>query len=87
MALTRSARKAIRVSERKKIYNDRRKRAAKDAVKQVRKLIVEKKKAEAEKLLPQAYRSLDKAAKGGVIKKNAASRMKSRLTKALQKTA
>ena len=33
------------------------------------------------KLLSEAYKAIDKAAKRGVIKKNTASRKKSRLTK------
>lgn len=85
MALTKSARKAIRVSKRQKIYNDRRGRVMKDIVKNVRKLILNKKKTEAEKLIASAYQALDKAAKRGVIKKNSASRKKSRLAKALRK--
>jgi small subunit ribosomal protein S20 len=38
-------------------------------------------KAEAKKLLSKAYQAIDKAAKRGVIKKNTASRRKSRLSK------
>ena len=40
---------------------------------------------EAKKLLPDIYSALDKAAKVGVIKKNNASRRKSRLTKIIDK--
>lgn len=36
--------------------------------------------------LPQIYKALDKAVKAGVIKKNAASRKKSRIAKALAKS-
>jgi small subunit ribosomal protein S20 len=57
----------------------------KSTVKDVRKLIVGGKKNEAEKLLSSAFKALDKAAKRGVIKKNTASRKKSRLAKALKK--
>jgi small subunit ribosomal protein S20 len=57
----------------------------KSTVKDVRKLIVGGKKGEAEKLLSSAFKALDKAAKRGVIKKNTASRKKSRLAKALSK--
>lgn len=85
MAITKSAKKAIRVSRRKKVFNDRRQKAMKDVVKEVRKLIAAKKRAEAEKLLREAYQALDKAAKRGVIKKNTASRKKSRLARALKK--
>lgn len=55
-------------------------------VKEVRKFAAAGKAAEAEKLLPQLYKALDKAAKTNVIKKNKASRIKSRLSKSLQKT-
>ena len=50
------------------------------AVSQVKKLIKEKKTAEANKALPDAYKAIDKAVKRGLIKKNAASRKKSRLS-------
>lgn len=41
-------------------------------------------KAEAEKMLPSVQKALDKAAKRGVIKKNNASRKKSRLAAAIK---
>jgi small subunit ribosomal protein S20 len=85
MAITKGAKKAIRVHARKRVVNDRRKRSMKDAEKNLRKLITGGKRAEAEKLLRTTYKAIDKAAKGGVIKKNTASRKKSRLTKAIQK--
>ena len=44
-------------------------------------LVLEKKKDDAKKLLSAVYKSLDKAVKSNVIKKNAAARKKSRLTK------
>lgn len=53
-------------------------------IKQVRALVSSEKKDEAQKLLPQTYKALDKAAKAGLIKKNTASRRKSRLTKLLR---
>ena len=56
----------------------------KDAVKDVSKLITAKKPADAEKSLPTLYKAIDKAAKHGTIKKNTASRMKSRITKRLK---
>ena len=54
-------------------------------MKEVKKLISQNKAKEAEKLLPEIYKSLDKAAKTKVIKKNTASRKKSRITKAIIK--
>ncbi len=50
----------------------------------VRKLIATDTK-EAAKSLSAAYQAIDKAAKGGVIKKNTASRKKSRLALALKR--
>jgi small subunit ribosomal protein S20 len=81
MPITQSAKKALRGSKTKKAMNDRNKKDIKEAVKGIEKLVKEKKKAEAKKLLPEAYSVIDKAAKRGVIKKNTASRKKSRLSK------
>jgi len=53
-------------------------------IKQEEKLVGQKNLEEAQKLLPQLYKALDKAASRGVIKKNTAARKKSRLTKLLQ---
>ena len=53
-------------------------------IKQTRELVAEGKVAEATQLLPTIYKTLDKAAKKGVIKKNTAARKKSRLTKLLK---
>jgi small subunit ribosomal protein S20 len=81
MPITKSAKKALRGSIVKKAANDRNKKNIKEAVKKIEKLIKEKKKDEAKKLLPEAYSVIDKAAKRGVIKKNNASRKKARLSK------
>lgn len=85
MAITTGAKKAIRQGERKRGMNLRRQKVMKESVKEVSKLVVAGKKAEAEKNLKTAYKALDKAAKRGVIKKNTASRKKSRLAKAIAK--
>ena len=81
MPTTKSAKKALRQSVRRRVENSKRQRAYKDAVKSVRTLISAGKKEEARSLLPKAYKTLDKAAKSNVIKKNTASRIKSRLAK------
>lgn len=81
MPITKSAKKALRGSFRKKDLNDRRKKALKEAIKKVEKLVREKKTDEAKKALPSAYQAIDKAAKRGIIKKNNASRKKSRLSR------
>lgn len=84
MAYTKNAKKAHRVSLRRRVFNTRRKKAMKDSVKEVSKLIAGKKPAEAQKALPTLYRAIDKAAKNGAIKKNTAARMKSRITRRAQ---
>lgn len=79
MANTSSARKAHRASLKKRVFNVRRKRDMKDAVKDISKMIEGKKGNEAVALLPKVYQALDKAAKRGVIKANTAARTKSRI--------
>lgn len=81
MPITRSAKKALRGSKRKKVINDRRKKVLKEAIKKVEKLVKDKKKDEAKKLMPTAYAAIDKAVKGGVLNRNTAARRKSRLSK------
>lgn len=85
MPITKSAKKALRQNKRRAIRNVKKKRKIKDLIKKVKKLISENKVQEAKKLLPEIYKSLDKAAKTKVIKKNTASRKKSRITKAIIK--
>lgn len=77
MAITKSAKKALRQSKRKKVFNDRRKRALRVAVKDM------KSKAGAA-TLAAAYKAIDKAAKRGVIKKNNAARKKRQMAKLLK---
>ena len=83
MANIKAAQKSIRSSARKRGFNDRSRRAMKQAVKSFKEA-VSTSKDEAAKMLPQVYKAIDKAAKGGVIKANTASRKKSRLTKLLK---
>ncbi len=80
MAITKSAKKAQRQSVKRKLGNLQYKKAIKEALKQVRVLAAAKKGEELKKILPQVYKALDKAAKAGVIKKNNASRRKSRIS-------
>lgn len=85
MPITKSAKKALRGSEKKKVFNLRRKRVMKDTVKEVTKSITAKNKKEAEAKLSEVYKAIDKAAKNGVIKKNTADRKKSRISKSIAK--
>lgn len=86
MPIIKSAKKAMRVSLRRKKINQKRKDASRAVLKKIRSAMKEKNKEEGLKLLPLAYKAFDKAAKTGVIKKNAANRKKSRLAKLLNKT-
>lgn len=81
MPVTKSAKKALRQNIKRRLRNLTYKKKIKTLLKQIREFVREKKIKEARELLPQAYKALDKAAKENVIKKNTASRKKSRITK------
>lgn len=85
MPITKSAKKALRGSAKKRVYNERRKRNMRDAVKVVKKTLITKDAVVTPADLAKAYQAIDKAAKRGVIKKNTAARKKSRLAKSLKK--
>lgn len=85
MAITSSAKKALRASKKKRIFNVRHRDAVSDVVKNIKKHVLAGNKAEAMKLLAKAYAELDKAAKTHFIKPNAAARKKSRLSALIKK--
>lgn len=85
MAITSSAKKAYRASLKKAVFNARRKDTLHDTTKSLMKAVNAKSATEANKLLPDAYRAIDKAAKRGIIKKNTANRKKARLAAAIAK--
>jgi small subunit ribosomal protein S20 len=85
MANLQAAKKSIRSDTKKQIFNLRRRRALRMQVKEVRDAVVAGDSALALKALPSAYKAIDKAAKGGVIKKNTAARKKSRLAASIKK--
>ena len=85
MAITSSAKKVIRASAKKRIFNIRRKEAVLDATKLFLKAVAAKDSKGAQTLLPAAYKAIDKAMKRGVIKGNTAARKKSRLAAALKR--
>ena len=86
-----SAKKALKKSERKKIVNTRSKVKMKKIIKSLNELaqtldkktekVTDDKLKEIEEILKNAYKQIDKTAKKGIIKKNTASRKKSRLAK------
>ena len=81
MPVTKSAKKALRQSQKRRARNVRQKKKIKSLLKEVMSLVSQNKIEEAKKLLPQAYKVLDKAAKTGLMKKNTVARKKSRITK------
>lgn len=85
MSITKGAKKAHRSSLNKRVHNLRRKNKVSTAIKSLKKLVVSGNKKEAEAMMRQVQSALDKAVKGKTIKKNAASRKKSRLTKLVKK--
>ncbi|MEK7061758.1 MAG: 30S ribosomal protein S20 [Patescibacteria group bacterium] len=85
MAITKSAKKSIRQTKRRKAQNLVYKNKIKNLIKEMGVLISQKKANEAKKLLSAIYEALDKAAKAGVIKKNTASRKKSRISKSINR--
>lgn len=81
MPITSSAKKALRSSKKKRVFNLRRKNEMQSVIKEYKKLVSAKKTDEAQKLIPKLQKVIDKAEKRGLIKKNTASRKKSRLLK------
>jgi small subunit ribosomal protein S20 len=85
MPIIKSAKKALRSSKKKRVFNLKRKNEMNKIVKEYKKLVISKSEKEAKDLLPKLQKAIDKASKRGVIKKNTASRKKSRLMKKLSK--
>jgi len=84
--VTKSAKKALRQNIKRRAKNRRAKENLKNLIKKMRAFVAGKKMDEAKKLLPELYKTLDKAAKTGLIKKNTASRKKSRIAKLINKS-
>ncbi len=87
MAITTNAKKAHRTSLKKRVYNVRRKAILHDTVKVYRDHVTKGNTKEAEALLPQVFKAIDKATNRGIIKSNTADRKKSRLVASLKKGA
>ncbi len=87
MPITTSAKKALRSSKRKRSFNTKKKEQVGKAVKQLKKLVADKKMKEAKAFMPQIQKILDKSVKTGLLKKNTASRKKSRISALIKKAA
>ena len=84
MPITKSAKKAMRSSRQKRVFNLRRKKAVREEWKELKKLaLADPKKAITQ--LPAVYQAIDKALKRGIIKKSAAARRKSQAARLLIK--
>jgi len=83
MPITKSAKKALRQSEKRRLINKKNNKIVKAEIKKLQKLIDSNIINEAKEQLKIVYKKLDKAAKTNLIKDNKASRLKSRLTKKL----
>jgi len=79
MPIKKSAKKYMRVTEKKTAHNKIIKGVFRNAIKKTREAVTKNDLDEAKKWLPVAIKSLDKAAQKNVIKKNSAARKKSRL--------
>ncbi|MCD5396475.1 MAG: 30S ribosomal protein S20 [Candidatus Pacebacteria bacterium] len=83
MPRTKSAKKTLRKEKRRKARNLWHKKRIKETGLKIKKFIEAKNLKEAKKLLPLFYKFVDKAQKVGVLKKNTASRMKSKMAREL----
>ncbi len=79
-----SAKKYMRVTERKTLLNIKIKKRMKQAIKKVEDLLREKKIEQAKLAFKETQKAIDKAVKRGLIKKNTGSRKKSRLVKKIK---
>ncbi|MCI5050793.1 MAG: 30S ribosomal protein S20 [Candidatus Pacebacteria bacterium] len=87
MPIIKAQKKSVRQSAKRRVFNDRRRRAMREAVKQIKELVAGKNYKEANELLPTAQKAIDKAVKRGVIKPNTASRKKSQVAKMVKEIA
>lgn len=85
MAIKKSAKKAIRQNIKRRKINLFYQNKIKNLVKEIRDLAVKKNPPGIQKKVSEVYKALDKAAKVGTIKKNAATRRKARIAKLVKK--
>lgn len=85
MPVTKTTKRRPRQIERRTAVNSKRILEMRKLIKEANSLLNNKNMEEVEKMLPRIYKAIDKAAKRGVIKKNAAARRKSRMAKKIEK--
>jgi small subunit ribosomal protein S20 len=87
MPIIQAQKKSVRQSQRRRLVNDRRRRAMREAVKSLKESVASKDYKAAMEKMPQAYQAIDKAVKRGVIKANTGSRKKSHLARIVKEIA
>jgi small subunit ribosomal protein S20 len=80
MANTISALKRVRQTERRTEVNRKNKTRLRHTIREIRRALTSKDPKAAAALLPKTFSIIDRSAKSGIIKKNTASRYKSKLT-------
>ncbi|MFA5086441.1 MAG: 30S ribosomal protein S20 [Candidatus Paceibacterota bacterium] len=85
MPVTKTTKRRPGQIERRTAVNSKRILQMRKLIKEANSLLSNKNIEEVEKMLPAIYKAIDKAAKRGVIKKNSASRRKSRMAKKVEK--
>jgi small subunit ribosomal protein S20 len=85
MPVTKTTKRRPAQIERRRAVNTKRILEMRKLIKEANALLSLNNIGEVEKMLPKIYKAIDKAAKRGVIKKNAASRRKSRIMKKVNK--
>lgn len=78
MPIIKSAKKRLRQSKKRRIYNARYEHTYKKALKQLKRNAKNKKEA-----LADTYKAIDKAAKKGILHKKRASRLKSKASRGI----
>lgn len=85
MPITKSAKKALRNSGRKRVFNLRKKDSVSKAIKKLKVFIDKKDSKGAREYMNEVQKTIDKSIKTGLLKKNTGSRKKSRLSKMIKK--
>jgi small subunit ribosomal protein S20 len=86
MPITKSAKKALRNSGRKRVFNLKKKDLINKAVKNLKALVAKKDAKGAAEYMKNVQKVLDKSVKTGLLKLNTASRKKARLVAMIQKS-
>jgi len=86
MPIKESAKKALRQSKKREKRNKKRKTAYKKLRKEILELVKQGKKEEAQKLLPEFQKAVDKAAKKNTVHQNKAARLKGQMAKKVHKS-